>query len=148
MKIGDTIRSNVTVEELRPTRKPGRSVAAFRFVVMTQDDTAVQRGAMRVLVRAFQVLEPKPGIALVVQRLSRSLAREEQFDRLSNLVEESKAAALDGAPICMRRDTGRRSSGRSLGLEDTWPCAALGAVRNYVEMHKQDFGIGCGRTAA
>jgi len=52
VKIDDTIRSRVRVEDLRPTSKPGRSVASFAFEVFNQDETVVQRGRMLVLVRA------------------------------------------------------------------------------------------------
>jgi acyl dehydratase len=52
VKIGDTVRSRVTVESLRPTSKPGRSVGIFAFEVFNQDDTIVQRGRMTVLLRA------------------------------------------------------------------------------------------------
>jgi acyl dehydratase len=52
VKIDDTIRSRVCVEDMRPTSKPGRSVASFAFEVFNQDETVVQRGRMLVLVRA------------------------------------------------------------------------------------------------
>lgn len=52
VKIDDTIRSRVCVEDMRPTSKPGRSVASFAFEVINQDETVVQRGRMLVLVRA------------------------------------------------------------------------------------------------
>ena len=52
VKIGDTVRSRVTVETLRPTSKPGRNVGVFVFEVSNQNDTVVQRGRMTVLLRA------------------------------------------------------------------------------------------------
>ena len=54
MKIDDTIRSRVTLEEQRPTSKPGREIATFVFEVINQNDQVVQRGRMLVLVRAGQ----------------------------------------------------------------------------------------------
>ena len=52
VRLGDTIRSRVTVDELRPTSKPSRELATFRFEVVNQDHQVVQRGRMLVLVRA------------------------------------------------------------------------------------------------
>ena len=54
VKVDDTIRSRVTLERQRPTSKPGRQVANFVFEVINQNDHAVQRGRMLVLVRADQ----------------------------------------------------------------------------------------------
>ena len=54
VKIDDTIRSRVTLAEQRPTSKPGREVATFIFEVINQNDHAVQRGRILVLVRADQ----------------------------------------------------------------------------------------------
>jgi acyl dehydratase len=54
VKIDDTIRSRVTLAEQRPTSKPGREVATFIFEVINQNDHAVQRWRMLVLVRADQ----------------------------------------------------------------------------------------------
>lgn len=51
VKLGDTIHALVEVTELRPTSKPGRSVACFAFEVFNQRDEMVQRGQMLVLVR-------------------------------------------------------------------------------------------------
>jgi acyl dehydratase len=51
-KIDDTIRSRVTLEQQRPTSKPGREVANLMYEVINQDDQVVQRGRMLVLVRA------------------------------------------------------------------------------------------------
>lgn len=51
VKIGDTIRSRVTVEELRPTSKPGRGLATYLFEVLNQRDEQIQRGRMKVIVR-------------------------------------------------------------------------------------------------
>lgn len=52
VKIGDTIRARVTVEALRRTSKPGRSVATFLFEVLNQEEAVVQTGRMLVLVRS------------------------------------------------------------------------------------------------
>jgi acyl dehydratase len=51
VKIGDTIRSRVTVEELRPTSKPGRGLATYLFEVLNQRDEQIQRGRIKVIVR-------------------------------------------------------------------------------------------------
>ncbi|HRP77514.1 MAG TPA: MaoC/PaaZ C-terminal domain-containing protein [Aquamicrobium sp.] len=51
VKIGDTIRSRVTVEEVRPTSRPGRGLATYRFEVLNQRDEQIQRGSMKVVVR-------------------------------------------------------------------------------------------------
>jgi acyl dehydratase len=52
VKIGDTIRARVLIEQIRPTSKPGRSVATFAFDVLNQNEESVQRGRMLVVVRA------------------------------------------------------------------------------------------------
>ena len=52
VRIGDTIRAQVEVEELRPTSKPGRDLAAFRFAVINQSGDTVQRGRMLVVVHS------------------------------------------------------------------------------------------------
>jgi acyl dehydratase len=52
VKIDDTIRSRVTLEQQRPTSKPSRAVATFVFEVINQRDEVVQRGSMLVLLRA------------------------------------------------------------------------------------------------
>jgi len=52
VKLGDTIRSRVTVEQLRPTSKPGRSLATFVFDVINQHEEIIQRGRMMVVVHA------------------------------------------------------------------------------------------------
>lgn len=51
VKIGDTIRSRVTVEEVRPTSKPGRGLATYGFEVVNQRGEQIQRGRMKVIVR-------------------------------------------------------------------------------------------------
>jgi acyl dehydratase len=61
VKIDDTIRSRVTLEQLRPSSKPGRSVATFQFEVVNQDEQVVQRGRMLVLVRAEENAKPGQG---------------------------------------------------------------------------------------
>ena len=52
VKLGDTIRSTVTVEALRPTSKPGRSLATYAFEVLNQRDETIQKGRMMVIVRS------------------------------------------------------------------------------------------------
>ncbi|MBN9039047.1 MAG: MaoC family dehydratase N-terminal domain-containing protein [Rhizobiales bacterium] len=52
VRLGDTIRARVTVEALRPTSKPGRSLATYGFEVLNQRDETVQRGRMMVIVKA------------------------------------------------------------------------------------------------
>ena len=51
VRIGDTIRSKVTVEDVRPTSKPGRGLATYRFEVLNQRNEQIQRGRMKVVVR-------------------------------------------------------------------------------------------------
>ncbi len=57
VKIGDTIRSRVTVEEVRPTSKPGRSLATYLFEVLNQRDENIQSGRMKVIVRSDEATE-------------------------------------------------------------------------------------------
>lgn len=52
VKLGDTIRSRVTIEAIRPTSKPGRNLATYAFEVLNQRDEAIQRGRMLVVVKA------------------------------------------------------------------------------------------------
>lgn len=52
VKPGDTIRSRVTVEALRPTSRPGRSLATYGFEVLNQRDETIQKGRMMVIVRS------------------------------------------------------------------------------------------------
>lgn len=52
VRLGDTIRSRVTVEALRPTSRPGRSLATYAFEVMNQREEIIQRGRMMVIVRS------------------------------------------------------------------------------------------------
>jgi len=52
VRLGDTIRANVHVKELRQTSKPGRNLATFEFEVLNQSAETVQRGRMIVIVRA------------------------------------------------------------------------------------------------
>lgn len=52
VKVGETIRSRVTVESIRPTSKSGRNMATYAFEVLNQRDEVIQRGRMLVLVRA------------------------------------------------------------------------------------------------
>lgn len=51
VRIGDTIRARVTLEELRPTSKPGRGLATYAFDVINQTGQSIQRGHMKVIVR-------------------------------------------------------------------------------------------------
>lgn len=51
VKIGDTVRSRITVEEVRPTSKPGRGLATYGFEVLNQRNEQIQRGRMKVIVR-------------------------------------------------------------------------------------------------
>ncbi len=52
VKLGDTVRSKVTVETVRATSKPGRSLATYAFEVLNQDDATVQRGRLKVIVHS------------------------------------------------------------------------------------------------
>ncbi|SEO42426.1 Acyl dehydratase [Salinihabitans flavidus] len=52
VKLGDTIHAEVTVEEVRPSSKPGRAVATYVLKVINQNDTVVQTGRMVVVIRA------------------------------------------------------------------------------------------------
>jgi acyl dehydratase len=52
VKLGDTIRSKVTVEAIRSTSKPGRNLATYVFDVLNQRDETIQRGRMMVIVKA------------------------------------------------------------------------------------------------
>ncbi len=51
VKIGDTIRARVKLEELRPTSKPGRGLATYGFAVLNQRHEQIQQGRMKVIVR-------------------------------------------------------------------------------------------------
>ncbi|MGB3502673.1 MAG: MaoC/PaaZ C-terminal domain-containing protein [Mesorhizobium sp.] len=51
VKIGDTVRSRVTIETVRPTSKPGRGLATYAFDVLNQNDEVIQRGKLKVIVR-------------------------------------------------------------------------------------------------
>lgn len=51
VKAGDTIRAEVTVAELRPSSKPGRSVATYGFRVLNQHKAEVMTGELIVVVR-------------------------------------------------------------------------------------------------
>lgn len=52
VRIGDTIRAKVTVEEVRPTSKQGRNLVTFLLEVANQRGESVQTGHMRVVVKA------------------------------------------------------------------------------------------------
>jgi acyl dehydratase len=49
--IGDTVRVETEVVDLRPTSKPDRGVMTQRISVMKQDDTLVQQGELVALLR-------------------------------------------------------------------------------------------------
>jgi acyl dehydratase len=49
--LGDTIRSRVTVENIRPSSKPGRRVATFVLDVINQREETVQNGQIVVVLR-------------------------------------------------------------------------------------------------
>ncbi len=51
VKIGDTIRARLTVEDTRATSKPGRAITRFLFDVFNQDGVSVQQGRMTVMMR-------------------------------------------------------------------------------------------------
>lgn len=52
VRIGDTIRSVVTVRSVRPTSKPGRNLGVFAFEVFNQENRLIQSGSMTVVLRA------------------------------------------------------------------------------------------------
>jgi acyl dehydratase len=52
VRIGDTIRSETSVHEVRPSSKAGRSVATYSFEVFNQHDEIVQTGRIIVVVRS------------------------------------------------------------------------------------------------
>ena len=52
VKIGDTIRTNITVREARPASKPGSGVVRFEIEIVNQHDQVVHAGTMAVLVQA------------------------------------------------------------------------------------------------
>lgn len=52
VRIGDTIRAEVTVRNLRPSSRPGRAVATYEFRVLNQSGTEVQTGRLTVVIRA------------------------------------------------------------------------------------------------
>ena len=56
VKLGDTIRSRVIVEAVRPTSKPGRNLATYAFEVLNQNDEPIQRGRMLVVVKADEAV--------------------------------------------------------------------------------------------
>ena len=49
--IGDTIRGEVVIEEVRPASRPGRAVATYGVTVTNQRGEAVQQGRMIVVIR-------------------------------------------------------------------------------------------------
>ena len=49
--IGDTVRVETEVTDLRPTSKPDRGVMTQRISVLTQDDTLVQQGELVALLK-------------------------------------------------------------------------------------------------
>ncbi|MBT9292898.1 MaoC/PaaZ C-terminal domain-containing protein [Prosthecodimorpha staleyi] len=53
VRIGDTIRAEVTIEALRPTSKGGRHVCSLLFRVLNQTGAEIQRGTMKVLLQGL-----------------------------------------------------------------------------------------------
>jgi acyl dehydratase len=53
VRIGDTIRAEVTIEALRPTSKGGRHVCTLLFRVLNQTGAEIQRGTMKVLLQGL-----------------------------------------------------------------------------------------------
>jgi acyl dehydratase len=49
--IGDTVRVETEISELRPTSKPDRAVMTQRVSVLNQDDTVVQQGELIALLK-------------------------------------------------------------------------------------------------
>jgi acyl dehydratase len=49
--IGDTVRVETEISELRPTSKPDRAVMTQRVSVLNQDDTVVQQGELVALLK-------------------------------------------------------------------------------------------------
>jgi acyl dehydratase len=49
--IGDTVRVETEVTDLRPTSKPDRGVMTQRISVLKQDDTLVQQGELVALLK-------------------------------------------------------------------------------------------------
>lgn len=52
VRIGDTVRSEVVVETVRPSSKPGREVATYLFTVRNQRGEGIQSGRLIVVLRA------------------------------------------------------------------------------------------------
>lgn len=52
VRIGDTIRAELEVEDIRPSSKPGRAIGTYRFDVLNQRGEPIQRGRMIVVLRA------------------------------------------------------------------------------------------------
>lgn len=52
VRIGDTVRADVEVDEVRASSKEGREVATYRFDVSNQRGEPVQRGRLIVVLRA------------------------------------------------------------------------------------------------
>jgi acyl dehydratase len=52
VKIGDTIKTNITVLEARPTSKPGNGVVRFQVEVVNQNGQVVHEGIMAVMVKS------------------------------------------------------------------------------------------------
>jgi len=52
VRIGDTIRSELEVADVRPSSKEGREVATYSIDVRNQRNESVQRGTMIVILRA------------------------------------------------------------------------------------------------
>jgi acyl dehydratase len=52
VKIGDTIRVQATVSELKPMPRLGGGYVTFRVQILNQEDKVVQRGEWTVLVKS------------------------------------------------------------------------------------------------
>lgn len=61
VKIGDTVYAEITVQESRPSAKPGRGVVKFHFDVFNQRRETVQVGVMTVLMKGRETADVAPG---------------------------------------------------------------------------------------
>jgi acyl dehydratase len=52
VKIGDTIRVQATVSELKPMPRLGGGYVTFKVQILNQEDKVVQRGDWTILVRS------------------------------------------------------------------------------------------------
>ncbi len=54
VKIGDTIRARMTIENTRATSRPGRFIRVFGFDVVNQTGASVQRGQITVMMNGVE----------------------------------------------------------------------------------------------